>query len=156
MVSHLMHKQIVAACTNVKPAAAARPISAVSKGFTLLELMVVLGIIMVLASLAAVHYYQTVSRAQEAVLRSDLFTLRDAIEKYTYDKEAGPSSLDDLVQSGYITQVPKDPITNYPDWNTDTSCNTVLTPEQSTIGICGVHSSSDKSSPFDGTPYSSW
>ena len=139
---------------NVRKLATARKLSA--RGFTLLELMVVMAIIIVLASIAAVRYYQTVNRAQEAVLRSDLYTIRDAIEKYTYDKEAGPTSLDDLVQSGYLTQVPKDPITNNPDWTTDSSCNAVLTPEQTTIGICSVHSSSDKTSPFDGTAYSSW
>lgn len=117
--------------------------------------MVVIAIIIVLAGVAAGHYYQTVSRAREAVMRSDLHAIRDAIEKYTYDKEAAPNSLDDLVQGGYLSQIPKDPITNAPDWTTDT-CNTLLTPEQSNTGICDVHSASDKSSPFDGTPYSSW
>jgi general secretion pathway protein G len=151
----LVCKRSIATSTTSNPAPPVRQFSAASKGFTLLELMVVIAIIIVLAGVAAGHYYQTVSRAREAVLRSDLFAMRDAIEKYTYDKESAPNSLDDLVQGGYLSQVPKDPITNAPDWTTDT-CNTVLTPEQSNVGICDVHSSSDKSSPFDGTPYSSW
>jgi general secretion pathway protein G len=148
-------KPSIAMSATSSPAAPVRQYSVALTGFTLLELMVVIAIIIVLAGVAAGHYYQTVSRAREAVLRSDLHALRDAIEKYTYDKEAAPNSLDDLVQGGYLSQVPKDPVTNAPDWITDT-CNTVLTPEQSSVGICDVHSNSDKSSPFDGTPYNSW
>jgi general secretion pathway protein G len=148
-------KPKVATSPTANSAPPVRQFSAAANGFTLLELMVVIAIIIVLAGVAAGHYFQTVGRAREAVLRSDLHAIRDAIEKYTYDKEAAPNSLDDLVQGGYLSQVPKDPITNAPDWTTDT-CNTVLTPEQSSVGICDVHSASDKSSPFDGTPYSSW
>lgn len=151
----LLCKPKIARSTPSLETAPVSQFSAASKGFTLIELMVVIAIIIVLAGVAAGHYYQTVSRAREAVLRADLHALRDAIEKYTYDKEAAPNSLDDLVQGGYLGQIPKDPITNAPDWTTDT-CNTVLTPEQSNVGICDVHSASDKSSPFDGTPYSSW
>jgi general secretion pathway protein G len=151
----MMRELFFALYVNSTPAKRKRHLLAPSKGFTLIELMVVIAIIIVLAGVAAGHYYQTVSRAREAVLRSDLHAIRDAIEKYTYDKEAAPNSLDDLVQGGYLSQVPKDPITNEPDWTTDT-CNTVLTPEQSNTGICDVHSNSDKSSPFDGTSYNSW
>jgi general secretion pathway protein G len=125
------------------------------RGFTLIEMMVVIFIILVLASIAAGKYYQTVIRARESVLRQDLHTLRTCIENYTRDKENPPSSLDDLVTGGYLTQIPKDPITGYPDWNTQT-CDTVLSPEQNTVGMCDVHSNSDKISPFDNTPYSSW
>jgi general secretion pathway protein G len=125
------------------------------RGFTLLELMVVIAIIAILATIAAGHYEQTIVRAREAALRQDLAEMRKAIQDYTLDKEASPSSLDDLVAAQYLRDIPNDPITRQKDWNT-ASCDTVLSPDQSFIGICDVHSASDKVSPFENTPYSSW
>ena len=125
------------------------------RGFTLLELMVVIAIIAILATIAAGHYEQTVVRAREAALRQDLTEMRKAIQDYTLDKEASPSSLDDLVSAQYLRDIPNDPITRQKDWTTE-SCDTVLSPDQSFIGICDVHSASDKISPFENTPYSSW
>ena len=124
-------------------------------GFTLLEMMIVIAIILILASIGAGKYTAGVGRAREAVLRQDLYTLRKAIQDYTRDKEAAPTSLDDLVQAQYLREIPKDPTTGGRDWNT-TNCDTALSPEQSSFGICDVNSSSPAVSPFDGTPYSTW
>ncbi|HKV28275.1 MAG TPA: prepilin-type N-terminal cleavage/methylation domain-containing protein [Candidatus Acidoferrales bacterium] len=125
-------------------------------GFTLIELLIVMTIIMILASLAAVRYDRSVSRAKEAALHHDLSVLRDAIEQYTLDKQQAPQSLDDLVSSGYLRAVPKDPITGGNNWTVVTS-DVLLSPEEASGGgITDVHSSSDSVSPFENTPYSSW
>jgi general secretion pathway protein G len=129
--------------------------SLLSRGFTLIELMIVMAIITILATFAAGRYLQSVTRAREAALKQDLFVMRDAIQKYTLDKEAGPQSLDELVSAGYLREVPMDPLTHQKDWNTQ-SDDLLLSPEQSSVGISDVHSSSNDISPFENTPYSSW
>jgi len=127
------------------------------RGFTLMELMIVIAIILVLASIAVGRYERSYERAKEATLHQDLFILRKAIYDYTTDKEAAPNSLDDLVTEHYISKVPNDPITGGPDWVVDSSnCAAVMSPDQMTGGICDVHSASDSVSPFENTPYSSW
>jgi general secretion pathway protein G len=125
------------------------------RGFTLIELMVVMAIIVVLATLATVHYRNAVLRSKEAVLKSDLRVMNNAINDYTRDKEAAPQSLDDLVSGEYLSAIPNDPITTTKDWVT-VNCDTLLDPDQSVTGICSVHSASDAVSPFENTPYSSW
>jgi len=125
-----------------------------SAGFSLLEMMVVITIILILASMAAVRYEKAVQRSKEATLKQDLFVMRNAIQQYTLDKEAGPSSLDDLVSGKYISAVPKDPITNNKDWKTESDA-VLLDPQQTSPGITDVHSSSDLTS-LENTPYSSW
>lgn len=132
-----------------------RGILGASDGFTLLELMIVITIILILASMAAVRYDRSVLRSKEAALHQDLSVMRQAIEQYTLDKEQAPQSLDDLVTAEYLRQVPVDPITGGKDWNVTTS-DILLSPEQSSAGISDVHSSSDKISPFENTPYSTW
>ena len=126
-----------------------------NRGFTIMELMIVMMIIVILATMSAVRYEQSVMRAHEAALHQDLFVMREAIQNYTLDKEAAPSSLDDLHSSGYIGEIPTDPITREKDWNTET-CDDVLSPDQVAGGICDVHSASDAVSPFDGKAYSSF
>lgn len=127
------------------------------RGFTLIELMVVVAIILILASIAVGRYQVSYEKAKEATLKQDLFVLRKAIQDYTADKEAAPNSLDDLVTEHYIGRIPDDPITHNPDWVVDSSnCDTVMSPDQIAGGICDVHSASDATSPFDGTAYSSW
>ena len=124
-------------------------------GFTLLELMVVMAIIVILMTIATAKFEQMVVRAREATLASDLKVLRQSIQDYTRDKECGPSSLDDLVSSNYLRQVPKDPMTESTDWVTK-SDDIAMSPEQSCYGISDVNSASDRVSPFTSTPYSSW
>jgi len=126
-------------------------------GFTLLEMMIVMAIIMILVGIAAGMYQRSVRHAREATLRSDLSVMRQAIDHYTLDKEAAPQSLEDLVnpQSQYLREIPTDPITNAKDWHVDVG-DTVMSPDQSTTGIVDVHSNSDKVSPFDGTVYNTW
>jgi general secretion pathway protein G len=128
-----------------------------ARGFTLIELMIVVSIIMILIGIAAGMYQRSVVRAKEATLRSDLTVMRQAIDHYTLDKEAAPQALEDLVnpQSQYLREIPTDPMTNAKDWKTDFG-DTVMSPDQSTTGIVDVHSNSDKVSPFDGTVYNTW
>jgi general secretion pathway protein G len=124
-------------------------------GFTLLELMVVISIILILITMAAGQYQRSILRAKEATLKQDLSVMRQAIQQYTLDKQAAPTSLDDLVQAKYLQSVPIDPITRNRDWRPVFE-DVMLTPDQSTTGITDVHSSSDAVSPFENTPYSSW
>lgn len=125
------------------------------RGFTLIELMLVLAIIIILAGMAAGRYEQTVVKAKETKLLSDLSVMRKAIQDYTLDKECGPSSLDDLVTSNYLRSIPEDPMTQAKDWVTK-SDDIAMSPEQTCYGITDVNSASDKTSPFTNTSYSSW
>lgn len=125
-----------------------------SRGFTMLELMVVLAIIIVLLGMAAGRYERSMLYAREAVLRQDLQTMRNAIQQYTLDKQQAPGSLDDLQSAGYLREVPVDPITRSRDWHLDYD-TTLLSPDQTGTGLSDVHSSSDNVS-LEGSPYSSW
>ena len=127
-----------------------------SSGFTLLELMIVLAIIAILATLAVPAYTANVRRAKEAVLRTDLDTMRKAIDSYTYDKQKAPQSLDDLVQSGYLKAIPKDPITQRTDtWLPAQSDSYTAIDETQSGGIGDVHSGAQQVS-SDGTSYATW
>lgn len=126
-----------------------------SRGFTMIEMMFVIFIILVLIAMAGGRYEKSVIRAREAVLKQDLQTMRNAIQQYTLDKAAGPQSLDDLVSAGYLREVPTDPITRARDWRTD-SDNALLSTDQTSPGITDVHSTADSVSPFENTQYSSW
>jgi general secretion pathway protein G len=123
-------------------------------GFTLIELMVVIMIILILVGMAAQRYEKSVQRAREATLRQDLMVMRQSIDNYTLDKQAAPQSLDDLVQSGYLRQIPVDPITQAKDWVPQYD-SVVLSPDQSSTGMVDVHSSASVPS-SSGTPYSEW
>ena len=127
----------------------------VAHGFTLLELMIVILLISILVALAALRYDQTLVRAREAALHSNLAVMRKAIQDYTLDKEVGPTSLDDLVGAHYISEVPTDPTTGKKDWTTD-PCDELVGPDQMMGGICDVHSSSDRVSQFENKPYSAF
>ena len=124
------------------------------QGFTLIELMIVISIIIILIGMAAGLYGRSILHAREAVLKKDLMTMREAIDSYTLDKQQAPQTLEDLVQGGYLRQVPVDPITQQNDWVLHTS-ESVLTPEQTGTGIDDVLAGADAIS-SDGTPYSSW
>lgn len=125
------------------------------RGFTLIELMVVIMIILVLVGMAAQRYEQSVVRAREAALKQSLQTMRSAIQQYTLDKQMAPQSLDDLVAAGYLTGVPEDPMTRTHDWHQDFD-DYVLSPDQNAGGMTDVHSTSDSLSPFEHTPYNTW
>ena len=127
-----------------------------ARGFTLLEMMVVITIILILLSLATGRYQQSVVRAKEASLKQDLTVMRKAIDQYTLDKLAAPQSLDDLVSAGYLREVPIDPITGKKDWIVDYETDVLYSPEQTSTGVSNVHSASDRVSPFEGTPYNTW
>jgi general secretion pathway protein G len=126
-----------------------------SAGFTLIELMVVMLIIGILMAVAVPRFKGSIQRAKEAVLKEDLHTMRDAIDSYTMDKQKAPQSLDDLVQNGYLREIPKDPMTDSKDsWVTDTG-DAMFSIDQTEPGIDDIHSGSDETG-SDGQPYSSW
>jgi general secretion pathway protein G len=125
------------------------------RGFTLIELMVVISILLVLISIAVPLYNQSIIRAREAVLRQDLFTMRSVINQYTEDKQKAPQSLDDLVSGGYMKLIPKDPITNSnSSWQVDQE-DIMMSIDQTQPGITDVHSGANGTS-SDGSAYSSW
>ncbi len=124
-------------------------------GFTLIELMIVITIILILVGIAAGRYDQSVQRANESVLRHNLQTIRTSIDNYTLDKQAAPQSIEDLVQAGYLRAVPTDPITRAKDWVPQYD-SVVLSPDQSSTGMVDVHSNSPRVSPFGNTPYNEW
>src|SRR5713226_2810153 len=126
-----------------------------SRGFTLLELMIVISIMLILVSIAVPQYTASIKRARESVMRQDLFTLRSLISQYTLDKQKAPQSLDDLIQAGYMKQIPVDPMTGQNDtWTVDQE-DTLLSVDQQETGISDVHSGSSQIS-TDGTAYSTW
>jgi general secretion pathway protein G len=126
-----------------------------SKGFTLIELMIVIFIILILMGMAAQNYDKSIQRSREAVLKHDLQVMRQAIDEFTLDKQAAPQSLDDLQQAGYLREVPLDPMTRAKDWVPQFD-NVVMSPDQVTTGMVDVHSNSGQTSPFEGTAYNTW
>ncbi|MBV8552252.1 MAG: type II secretion system protein [Acidobacteriaceae bacterium] len=125
------------------------------RGFTLIELMVVMAIISVLLAIALPIYQKSVIRAKESVLRNNLFTIRTMIDEYTIDKQKAPESLQDLVSEGYLRQVPQDPMTGSDQtWHVIME-DTPVGGSNNPTGIFDVKSGSDKTG-LDGTPYSNW
>jgi general secretion pathway protein G len=124
-------------------------------GFTLIELMIVISIMLILVSMAIPAYKTSILRAKESVLKQNLFTLRSLISQYTLDKQKAPQALEDLVSAGYIKNIPNDPMTGSPNWEAVQEENTEFSPDQTDTGIVDVKSaSSDISS--DGTAYNTW
>ena len=133
----------------------ARHIPSGKRGFTLIELMIVMAIIGVIVSMAVPLYQKSIIRSKESVLKQNLFTLRTVIDEYTYDKQKAPQSLQDLVSEGYLRTVPVDPMTG-----TDASWRVIMedgmnATSQSEPGIYDVRSGSDGKS-LEGTAYSDW
>jgi len=126
-----------------------------SRGFTFVELMVVITIVVILVTLAIPIYTKTIARSKESVLHSNLTTLRSVIDNYTMDKQKAPGRLEDLVREGYLRDVPVDPMTgSNQTWRVimEDASQSV---NQSEPGIFDVKSGSDKTS-MEGTPYSEW
>src|SRR4029450_4461268 len=126
-----------------------------TSGFTLIEMLVVMSIIIILASIGFVQYTHSITRSKEAVLKEDLFRMRDAIEQYYADKNKYPASLDTLVTDKYLRSVPVDPFTNSAQ-----SCQATMSeadPSNPTAepGIYDVKSGSEGIA-MDGTKYSDW
>ncbi len=125
------------------------------RGFTLLELMVVMALIVVIAGIAMAGYRNSVTLAQEAVLREDLFRMRDAIDQYYADKSKYPSTLESLVSDGYLRAIPEDPFTK----SSTTWQEVPAEPDANNVsaepGVYDVKSGSDRTS-MAGTAYSEW
>ena len=139
---------ITALTRRARPRAAAR-------GFTLMELMVVVALISVLAAMGVVQYRNSIIRTREAVLKEDLFRMRDAIDQFYADKGKYPASLEALVSDGYLRQVPRDPTTDSADsWQAVPAEPDPNNPTAD-LGIYDVKSGSDATS-LDGTKYSEW
>ena len=125
------------------------------EGFSLLEMMMVVAVILIVASISAPLYMTSVVRAREAVLRDDLFALRSLIDRFTLDNRRSPARLEELVEGGYLGRLPTDPFTRPNEtWQVEKE-DAPLSPEQSRPGIVDVHSGSNLVS-LEGTPYSSW
>jgi len=117
--------------------------------------MVVMAIISILVLIAVPAFTSHVRQAREAVLKEDLFTMRSAIDSFTADKQKAPQSLDDLVQEGYLREIPEDPMTkSTSSWVTDTS-DALSSLDQTDSGINNVHSGSSEVG-SDQRPYSEW
>jgi general secretion pathway protein G len=125
------------------------------RGFTFVELMVVMAIIVVLMSMAIPIYQKSIIRAKESVLSNNLFTLRTVIDNYTYDKQKAPTSLQDLVSEGYLRQIPTDPITNSNQAWKIVMEDATQAVNQDQPGIFDIRSGSDKIG-LNGIPYSEW
>ena len=124
-------------------------------GFTLIELMIVMAIIAVLATIAVPSYTANIKHAREAVLKEDLHTMRSAIDSYTYDKQKAPQSLEELVQAGYLHELPKDPFTQRSDTWLPSEGSSLTTLDETQGGIDDVHSGSQQVS-TEGTTYNTW
>ena len=125
----------------------------VAAGFTLLELMIVISIVIILAAITLPQYQKTIMHTREAVLKDDLRKMRSLIDQFAADKGRLPQSLDELATEGYMRDVPVDPFTGQKDWaiTTGEDPNSL----EGAQGITDVHSASAETS-TEGTPYSEW
>jgi len=126
-----------------------------NRGFTLIEMVVVISLMLVLMAIALPMYNQSVIHAREAKLKQNLATLNEVVEKYSLDKGHAPQSLDDLVQAGYIKLIPEDITGRTDTWKTETEDDPEKAWDPNQVGIKGVHSGSEQPS-SDGRAYSEW
>ena len=132
-----------------------RSSGAARRGYTLIELIIVMAIISILVSVAVPLYQKSLTRTKESLLHSHLQTLRIVIDEYTFDKKKAPQSLDDLVTEGYLRAVPIDPITGSDQTWRKIVEDSLSAVDQTQPGIFDVRSGSDLTS-LEGTPYSEW
>ena len=126
-----------------------------SRGFTLMELMVVISLMLILLAIALPMYTAAVTHAREAKLKQNLSTLREIIEKYSLDKGHAPQSGDDLVQAGYVKMIPEDITGSAETWHWEQEDDPEKAWDPNQFGITDVHSGSNDQS-TDGRPYSEW
>jgi len=125
-----------------------------TRGFTLIEMLIVIVVMGILMALALPMYNTSITRSKEARLHHNLVTLNNLIQQYTLDKKAAPQQLDDLVTAGYLKFIPDDITGTNTTWQTEQEdTEKAINPDQT--GIASVHSGSEEAS-LDGTPYSSW
>ena len=124
-------------------------------GFTLIEVLIVITLIVVLASMGMASYTNSVQRSREAVLREDLFRMRDAIDQYYADKNKYPQTLSDLVTEKYLREIPRDPTTNSADTWTTVPAEVDANNPGAEPGVYDVKSGSEGTS-LDGTKYADW
>jgi general secretion pathway protein G len=132
-----------------------KPKTSRAGGFTMVELLVVISIIVILASMGMAQYRNSVIRAREAVLKEDLFRMRDAIDQYYADKNKYPSGLEDLVTDGYLREIPVDPFTNSKDTWQPVNAEANVNDTSAQPGIYDVKSGAEETS-LEGTRYSDW
>jgi general secretion pathway protein G len=129
--------------------------SYLQRGFTLIEMVIVLSIIAILLAIAVPLYTTHLLHAHEAALKQDLYTMRQAIDQYTQDKNKAPQNLQDLVDAGYLTAIPKDPFTSANDTWQPVQEDVLTALDQTQPGITDVHSGSTRMS-SEGTAYNTW
>lgn len=125
------------------------------RGYTLIELTIVIAIISLLVAIAVPIYQKSLIRTRESLLKNNLFTLRTVIDEYTFDKQKAPQTLDDLVAQGYLRAVPVDPMTSSANTWRVVMEDAISSVDQTAPGIFDVRSGSDQKS-LEGTPYAEW
>lgn len=133
----------------------AHPIRSGKRGFSLIELMIVMAVITILVSIAVPYYQKSIVRSKESVLRQNLFTLRTVIDNFTADEQKAPQSLQDLVEEGYLRTIPVDPITRSDQTWRIIMEDALQSVDQTEPGIFDVRSGAEGSS-LDGTAYAEW